>query len=179
MERAGAIRDVGVGERPNSAVPEGVEGNEGVCTIRQTLNNDYYYLNNRYYCKMSTDPRIIFIIPYRDREQQLSFFKRHMKTRKQRARNTRKTQEKRRKNAGKTGLIQEKKNPFMMINRQVEVIYDEIYLTTELDMMINTIANKMKTLKSFLQIAWSDGIIDFNPFKKNRRGDNSRFYDMN
>lgn len=42
----------------------------------------------------------------------------------------------------------------------------EIYLTTELDMMINTIANKMKTLKSFLQIAWSDGIIDFNPFKK-------------
>lgn len=42
----------------------------------------------------------------------------------------------------------------------------EIYMTSELDMMINTIANKMKTLKSFLQIAWSDGIIDFNPFKK-------------
>ena len=42
----------------------------------------------------------------------------------------------------------------------------EIYLTSELDMMINTIANKMKTLKSFLQIAWSEGIIDFNPFKK-------------
>jgi len=42
----------------------------------------------------------------------------------------------------------------------------EIYLTTELDMMINTIANKMKTLKSFLQIAWSDGIIQYNPFKK-------------
>jgi site-specific recombinase XerD len=42
----------------------------------------------------------------------------------------------------------------------------EIYLTSELDMMINTIANKMKTLKSFLQIAWSDGIIDYNPFKK-------------
>ena len=42
----------------------------------------------------------------------------------------------------------------------------EIYLTTELDMMINTIANKMKTLKSFLQIAWSDGAIKFNPFKK-------------
>ena len=42
----------------------------------------------------------------------------------------------------------------------------EIYLATELDMMINTIANKMKTLKSFLQIAWSEGIIDYNPFKK-------------
>lgn len=42
----------------------------------------------------------------------------------------------------------------------------EIYLTTELDMMINTIGNKMKTLKSFLQIAWSDGIIHYNPFKK-------------
>jgi site-specific recombinase XerD len=42
----------------------------------------------------------------------------------------------------------------------------EIYLTSELEMMINTIANKMKTLKSFLQIAWSDGIIRFNPFKK-------------
>jgi site-specific recombinase XerD len=42
----------------------------------------------------------------------------------------------------------------------------EIYLTSELNMMINTIANKMKTLKSFLQIAWSEGIIDFNPFKK-------------
>ena len=42
----------------------------------------------------------------------------------------------------------------------------EIYLTTELDMMINTIGNKMKTLKSFLQIAWSDGIIQYNPFKK-------------
>lgn len=42
----------------------------------------------------------------------------------------------------------------------------EIYLSSDLDMMINTIANKMKTLKSFLQIAWSDGIIDFNPFKK-------------
>jgi site-specific recombinase XerD len=42
----------------------------------------------------------------------------------------------------------------------------EIYLTTELDMMLNTIANKMKTLKSFLQIAWSEGIIDYNPFKK-------------
>ena len=42
----------------------------------------------------------------------------------------------------------------------------EIYLTSELDMMINTIANKMKTLKSFLQIAWSEGVIDFNPFKK-------------
>ena len=42
----------------------------------------------------------------------------------------------------------------------------EIYLTSELDMMINTIANKMKTLKSFLQISWSEGIIDFNPFKK-------------
>lgn len=42
----------------------------------------------------------------------------------------------------------------------------EIYMTSDLDMMINTIANKMKTLKSFLQIAWSDGIIDFNPFKK-------------
>lgn len=42
----------------------------------------------------------------------------------------------------------------------------EIYLTNELDMMINTIGNKMKTLKSFLQIAWSDGIIQYNPFKK-------------
>jgi len=42
----------------------------------------------------------------------------------------------------------------------------EIYLTAELDMMINTIGNKMKTLKSFLQIAWSDGIIKYNPFKK-------------
>ena len=42
----------------------------------------------------------------------------------------------------------------------------EIYLTSELDMMINTIGNKMKTLKSFLQIAWSDGIIHYNPFKK-------------
>jgi site-specific recombinase XerD len=42
----------------------------------------------------------------------------------------------------------------------------EIYLTNELDMMINTIGNKMKTLKSFLQIAWSDGVIQFNPFKK-------------
>jgi site-specific recombinase XerD len=42
----------------------------------------------------------------------------------------------------------------------------EIFLTSELDMMINTIGNKMKTLKSFLQIAWSDGIIQFNPFKK-------------
>ena len=42
----------------------------------------------------------------------------------------------------------------------------EIYLTNELDMMINTIGNKMKTLKSFLQIAWSDGIIHYNPFKK-------------
>ena len=42
----------------------------------------------------------------------------------------------------------------------------EIYLTTELDMMINTIGNKMKTLKSFLQIAWSDGVIQYNPFKK-------------
>jgi len=41
----------------------------------------------------------------------------------------------------------------------------EIYLTTELDMMINTIANKMKTLKSFLQIAVSEGLIDYNPFK--------------
>ena len=42
----------------------------------------------------------------------------------------------------------------------------EIFMTTELDMMINTIANKMKTLKSFLQIAWSEGIIEYNPFKK-------------
>lgn len=42
----------------------------------------------------------------------------------------------------------------------------EIYMTGELDMMINTIANKMKTLKSFLQIAWSEGIIEYNPFKK-------------
>jgi site-specific recombinase XerD len=42
----------------------------------------------------------------------------------------------------------------------------EIYLSSEMNMMINTIANKMKTLKSFLQIAWSDGVIEFNPFKK-------------
>lgn len=42
----------------------------------------------------------------------------------------------------------------------------EIYLTDELEMMINTIGNKLKTLKSFLQIAWSEGIIDYNPFKK-------------
>jgi hypothetical protein len=42
----------------------------------------------------------------------------------------------------------------------------EIFMTSELDLMINTIANKLKTLKSFLQIAWSDGIIDYNPFKK-------------
>ena len=42
----------------------------------------------------------------------------------------------------------------------------EIFMTNDLNMMINTIANKMKTLKSFLQIAWSDGIIDYNPFKK-------------
>ena len=42
----------------------------------------------------------------------------------------------------------------------------ELYLVTELDMMINTISNKLKTLKSFLQIAWSDGIIQYNPFKK-------------
>jgi integrase len=41
----------------------------------------------------------------------------------------------------------------------------EIYLTTELDMMINTISNKMKTLKSFLQLAVSEGIIEYNPFK--------------
>lgn len=41
----------------------------------------------------------------------------------------------------------------------------EIYLTTELDMMINSIHNKMKTLKSFLQIAVSDGLIPYNPFK--------------
>lgn len=42
----------------------------------------------------------------------------------------------------------------------------EIYLTTELDMRINTIQNRMKTLKSFLQIAYSDGLLPFNPFKK-------------
>jgi integrase len=42
----------------------------------------------------------------------------------------------------------------------------EIFMTSDLNMMINTISNKMKTLKSFLQIAWSDGIIDYNPFKK-------------
>ena len=32
-------------------------------------------------------------------------------------------------------------------------------------MMINTISNKMKTLKSFLQLAVSEGIIEYNPFK--------------
>lgn len=42
----------------------------------------------------------------------------------------------------------------------------EIYLTIELDMMINTIANKMKTLKSFLQIALSEGLIEYNPFRQ-------------
>ena len=41
----------------------------------------------------------------------------------------------------------------------------EIYLTTELDMMINSIHNKMKTLKSFLQVAVSESLISFNPFK--------------
>jgi site-specific recombinase XerD len=42
----------------------------------------------------------------------------------------------------------------------------EIFMTIDLEMMVNTIANKMKTLKSFLQIAWSENIIGFNPFKK-------------
>lgn len=42
----------------------------------------------------------------------------------------------------------------------------EIYLTTELNMMINSIYNKMKTLKSFLQISVSEGLIPFNPFKQ-------------
>ncbi len=42
----------------------------------------------------------------------------------------------------------------------------EIYMTIELDMMINTIANKMKTLKSFLQIALSEGLIEYNPFRQ-------------
>ena len=42
----------------------------------------------------------------------------------------------------------------------------EIYLTTELNMMINSIHNKMKTLKSFLQVAVSEGLIPYNPFKQ-------------
>jgi site-specific recombinase XerD len=41
----------------------------------------------------------------------------------------------------------------------------EIYLTTELNMMVNSIHNKMKTLKSFLQVALGEGLIPFNPFK--------------
>jgi site-specific recombinase XerD len=41
----------------------------------------------------------------------------------------------------------------------------EIYLTTELNMMINSIHNKLKTLKSFLQVAVSDGLLPYNPFK--------------
>lgn len=42
----------------------------------------------------------------------------------------------------------------------------EIYLTTELNMMINSIHNKMKTLKSFLQVSVSEGLIPYNPFKQ-------------
>ena len=42
----------------------------------------------------------------------------------------------------------------------------EIYLTTELNMMINSIHNKMKTMKSFLQVALSEGLLPYNPFKQ-------------
>ena len=42
----------------------------------------------------------------------------------------------------------------------------EIYLTKELNMMMNSIHNKMKTLKSFLQVAVSEGLLQQNPFKQ-------------
>ena len=42
----------------------------------------------------------------------------------------------------------------------------EGFLMNELEMMKNTIHNRMKTLKSFLEIAVSENVIPFNPFRK-------------
>jgi len=42
----------------------------------------------------------------------------------------------------------------------------EIYMINELDFSVNTIANKMKRLKSFLNLAYAEDIISFSPFKK-------------
>jgi len=48
-----------------------------------------------------------------------------------------------------------------------ELIYEfENYLTNVLKMHKNTIQGRLKTLKTFLQLAVNDNLIDFNPFKK-------------
>lgn len=42
----------------------------------------------------------------------------------------------------------------------------EIYMVNELNFAVNTVANKMKRLKSFLNLAYAEDIIRFSPFKK-------------
>ncbi len=69
------------------------------------------------------------------------------------------------------GFQKKKKRDFFYVeefNSKSLIEGYEYYLINDLKMMKNTIHNRLKTLKSFLQVAVSEEIINSNPFKKHK-----------